>query len=245
MDGTYIIIGGSGGVGSAVAEKLNERGAKLALVAQDEEKLAAVAEPLGARHYVADFTDNDAATACIKQINEECGPIRGVVHAVGSILLKPTHLTTPAEFDATIQKNLTSAFIALRASIPVLKDDGGSVVFFSSAAARIGMANHEPIAAAKAGIEGLVRAAAATYASKGIRVNAIAPGLVDTPLSKRIMSSEAGMKASLAMHPAGRIGKPADIATPVVWLLDPASDWVTGQVISVDGGLAALKVPRG
>jgi len=86
-----------------------------------------------------------------------------------------------------------------------------------------------------------MRSAAATYASSGIRVNAVAPGLVDTPLSRSITTNEAALKASIAMHPLGRIGMPEDIASAVHWLLGPDSAWVTGQVIGVDGGLAGLK----
>ena len=113
----------------------------------------------------------------------------------------------------------------------------------SSAAASIGLPNHEAIAAAKAGVSGLMRSAAATYAPYGLRVNAVAPGLVDTPLSQAITANDLARKASVAMHPLGRLGTPDDIAAAVCWLLGPHSAWVTGQVIGVDGGLATLK-PR-
>ena len=104
------------------------------------------------------------------------------------------------------------------------------------------MANHEAIAAAKAGVVGLMRSAAATYAANGIRFNAVSPGLVDTPLSQKITSNDRTLAASTALHPLGRIGTPEDVAEAVCWLLSPASSWVTGQVIGVDGGLATLKV---
>lgn len=114
-------------------------------------------------------------------------------------------------------------------------------MLMASAAAEIGLANHEAIAAAKAGVIGLVRSAAATYAAQGIRVNAVAPGLIETPMSARITSNEAARNASIAMHPLGRLGRPEDVAEPICWLLGPTSSWVTGQVIGVDGGLARLK----
>jgi NAD(P)-dependent dehydrogenase (short-subunit alcohol dehydrogenase family) len=122
---------------------------------------------------------------------------------------------------------------------------GGSVVLMSTAAAHVGLPNHEAIAAAKAGVEGLARSAAATYASRGLRFNVVAPGLVETPLSERITSSEAGRKASLAMHPLGRLGEPGEVAGVVSWLLGAESSWVTGQVFVVDGGLSAVRGGRG
>jgi NAD(P)-dependent dehydrogenase (short-subunit alcohol dehydrogenase family) len=119
------------------------------------------------------------------------------------------------------------------------------VVLFSTAAAAVGLPNHEAIAAAKAGVEGLVRSAAATYASQGLRFNAIAPGLVRTPLSARITSSETALKASVAMHPLGRIGEPDEVASLAAWLLGPDATWATGQVYTLDGGLAALRARSG
>ena len=103
------------------------------------------------------------------------------------------------------------------------------------------MANHEAIAAAKGGINGLVISAAASYAPRGLRVNAVAPGLVRTPLAERLTSSEATLKASTALHPLGRIGEPGDVGAVLAWLLDPATTWVTGQVISIDGGLSSVR----
>ena len=121
------------------------------------------------------------------QIAERYGRIDGVVNCVGSLLLKPAHLTSDKEWDATLINNLHSAFYVLREAARIMmKGGGGSIVLISSAAARVGLANHEAIAAAKAGILGLTLSAAATYASKGIRVNAVAPGLVRTPMTERI-----------------------------------------------------------
>ena len=102
--------------------------------------------------------------------------------------------------------------------------------------------NHEAIAAAKAGVIGLMQSAAASYASRGIRINAVAPGLVKTEMTRRIWSSEKSASVSRSMHALGRLGEPKDVASLIVWLLQPENDWVTGQVFGVDGGLGTLRV---
>jgi NAD(P)-dependent dehydrogenase (short-subunit alcohol dehydrogenase family) len=118
---------------------------------------------------------------------------------------------------------------------------GGSIVLLSTAAARIGLANHEAISAAKAGVEGLALAAAASYASKGIRINCVAPGMTRTPLSAKLLQNEVMAKASASMHALGRIGEPNEIASAIEWLLDPEQSWVTAQVLGVDGGLSRIR----
>lgn len=179
----------------------------------------------------------------LAEVSAAMGGLTGIVNCAGSMLLKPAHLTSEGEYDATIAANLTTAFAAVQAAKATFKRNGGSVVLLSSSAAALGMGNHEAIAAAKAGVEGLTRSAAATYAPSGIRFNAVAPGLVETPLSEPITSSPASRRISETLHPLGRLGTPDDIAGAICWLLDPAQSWVTGQVIGVDGGLARVQ-PR-
>jgi NAD(P)-dependent dehydrogenase (short-subunit alcohol dehydrogenase family) len=115
------------------------------------------------------------------------------------------------------------------------------VVLISSAAAMEGLANHEAIAAAKAGILGLTLSAAASYAGQNLRVNAVAPGLTETPLTAALTGNETSRRVSEAMHALGRLGKPEDIARAIVFLLDPANNWITGQVLAVDGGLSRVR----
>ena len=239
-----LLTGATGGIGSAVARRLAARGARLVLVARDAERLGALAAETGGLALSADATDPDAVRAAVERAVSDFGRLDGAANLVGSILLKPGHLTSPDEFEETLQLNLYSAFNVLRAAAKAMYGSGGSVVLMSSAAAAVGLANHEAIAAAKAGIEGLARSAAATYASRGIRVNAVAPGLVRTPLAARLLASEAAEQASAAMHALGRVGEPEDVAEAVEWLLDAdRSAWVTGQTIRVDGGLADVR-PR-
>ena len=110
----------------------------------------------------------------------------------------------------------------------------------SSAAGRIGIANHEAIAAVKAGVIGLTLSAAATYAPRRIRVNCVAPGLVRTPMTVRLTANEISLKASSAMHALGRVGEPDDVSAAIEWLLSPLQSWVTGQTLGIDGGLGSV-----
>jgi len=240
-----VIIGATGGIGSATARLLAARGHRLVLVARREEPLRQLAAELGATAMPTDALDTAAVDATFSQALSELGQIDGVLHAVGSILLKPLHRTSDDDLASTLDINLTSAFRVARAATRAMMKTGGSVVLMSTGAAAIGLANHEAIAAAKAGVEGLVRSAAATYAGRGLRFNAIAPGLVETPLSERLFRSEAAVQASLAMHPLRRLGRPSDVAALAAFLLDPSNDWITGQTLTVDGGLSRLKGPGG
>ena len=110
----------------------------------------------------------------------------------------------------------------------------------SSAAAQIGLSNHEAIAAAKAGIIGLTLSAAATYAGRRIRFNAVSPGLVKSEMTRKLWESDEALAMSSRMHALGRLGEPEDVARAIAWLLDPTNDWITGQNIGVDGGLGSV-----
>jgi NAD(P)-dependent dehydrogenase (short-subunit alcohol dehydrogenase family) len=186
----------------------------------------------------ADVTDESSVKSLLESIKEKYGSISGVVNCAGSVLLKPTHLTSLSEFEATFAVNVKSCFLLLKYGIPLLPPAGGSIVFFSTAAARAGLPHHDVIAAAKSAVEGLTRSAAATYASKHIRINAVAPGLVKTGLTERIHANPSAAQASLALHALGRLGEPDEVASLVVWLLSAESSWMTGQTIALDGGLS-------
>jgi 3-oxoacyl-[acyl-carrier protein] reductase len=235
-----LILGASGGIGSALARRLAAAGTKLALAGRDRARLEAVAAETGATTVVLDATRPAEVEAAATKAVEVHGRLDGLANCVGSILLKPAHLTSEEEWDSVVTTNLKSAYSAVRAAARAMTA-GGSVVLVSSAAARLGLANHEAIAAAKAGVVGLTLSAAASYAPKGLRVNAVAPGLVRTAMTARITANEAALKASTAMHALGRVGEPEDVASAIAWLLDPAQSWVTGQVIGIDGGLATVR----
>jgi NAD(P)-dependent dehydrogenase (short-subunit alcohol dehydrogenase family) len=238
---TYLILGSTGGIGRALCEQLAKRGAALVLGGRDPDRLSELAAATGGEACPGDARDAAAVEAAVARAVERFGRLDGAANLVGSILLKPAHLTKPEEWNEVIATNLGSAFHLVRSAAKALRGGGGSIVLVSSAAARTGMVNHEAIAAAKAGVEGLARSAAASYAARGVRVNCVAPGLVRTPLTQRLTGTPNALAASEALHPLGRIGEPAEVAAAIAWLLDPANSWVTGQVIGVDGGLATLR----
>lgn len=237
----YLLLGATGGIGAQVARRLADDGAQLILGARSEGDLDDLAADTDGEAVPLDATEFEQVEDAVSHAVDTYGRIDGVANFVGSILLKPAHLTSLDEYRTQIEKNLDTAFNTVKASARPMMKQGGSIVLMSSAVARTGLKNHEAIAAAKGGVTGLMRAAAATYAGRGVRVNAVAPGLVESRMSEQILSSEAGRKKSEQMHALGRVGTPEDVAPAVTWLLDPSTDWVTGQVIGVDGGLGTLR----
>jgi NAD(P)-dependent dehydrogenase (short-subunit alcohol dehydrogenase family) len=238
----FLIIGAAGGIGAALCQRLAVGGAQLVLAGRDLPRLTTLADAVGGEAIAVDARDLAAVGAVVDGVVARHARVDGAVNLAGSILLKPAHATSADEWDDVIDTNLRTAFAVVRAVAPAMeRTDNGSLILMSSAAARLGLANHDAIAAAKAGVTGLARSAAATYAPRNVRINVVAPGLVRTPLAARLTANEASLKASEAMHALGRIGEPDDVAGLIAYLLDPANRWVTGQEFGVDGGLATLR----
>ena len=228
----FIIFAGASTIGQAVTRELNEAGHATFSTARNN----AVIEP----DYISDLSLFDKVDDAFLAANDKLGKIDGVVNCAGSLLLKPAHLTTQEQYLDTITASLTTSFAVTRSAAKYMTD-GGSVVLISSAAALRGLANHDAIAAAKAGIIGLALSSAATYASQNLRVNVVAPGLTETALTTSITNNPTSRKYSESMHALGRIGSPEDISRAICFLLNPLNKWITGQVLSVDGGLANLQ----
>ncbi len=241
----YLLLGASGGIGSALTRRLTARGDMVFALARAEARLTALAAETGARWMLGDAREPEVVRAAVERVQSELGRLDGAACLVGSIFLKPAHGTSPQELEEVLGQNLLPAFNLVRAAAPVLaKSGGGALALMSSVAARIGIPNHEAIAAAKGAVEGLARSAAATYASRNVRVNAVAPGLVRTPLSARLIAAQPALEASQALHPLGRIGEPDEVASLLAWLLSPDGAWVTGQILGIDGGLGTLAARR-
>ncbi|NBV06761.1 MAG: SDR family oxidoreductase [Proteobacteria bacterium] len=224
----YLVIAASSSIGQALVEKLKNDGHQVFQTARTDAKITP--------DFYLDATDFLAVEEVFRQVGE----IDGVVNCSGSLLLKSAHLTSQDEYKSVIANSLDTAFATVRAAGKYMRK-GGSVVLISSAAAMTGLANHEAIAAAKAGIIGLTMSAAASYASQNLRFNAVAPGLTATNLTKIITENEKSLSVSQAMHALGRIGSAAEVANAVAFFLDPQNSWITGQVLGVDGGLGSVR----
>lgn len=240
MPKVYAIFGAAGGIGSVLTKRLSEKGDIVYLLGRSQEKLERFSKEVSQPYMVIDATDENLVAEALKKIVEKEGHLDGVFSLVGSFFHKPLHLTTQKEFEEVMKINTTSSFCILKHALKIMNK--GSIVISSSTAELIGLTNHEAIAAAKAAVIGLMRSAAASYASKGIRINAVAPGLTRTPLTQAITSNEIALKASTAFHPIGRIGESEDVAAAILWLLSDESAFVTADVIAVEGGLSSIKL---
>jgi NAD(P)-dependent dehydrogenase (short-subunit alcohol dehydrogenase family) len=240
VSNSYVVLGGGGSIGVALVRRLCQKGARVVVGARNPELAKQQLADCECQFAEVEASNSSSIDACVQFATQQFGGIDGVVNCIGSVLLKPAHLTTDDEWHQTITTNLTSSFSLVRAAVKVMRQGGGSIVLVSSAAAEIGLANHEAIAAAKAGIIGLMLSAAATYASRGIRVNAVAPGLVKSTMTRKLWETSDAAAMSSQMHALGRIGEPDDVASALEWLLNPANSWITGQTIGVDGGLSSV-----
>ena len=235
----YIIAGSTGTLGSVVAEELSKTD-DIFIIGRDEEKLKAQANKYNCNYQILDLLNTPEPREFTKVIDPDV-EIKGLVNCIGSILIKPLHGTSLEEFNDVITTNLFSSYYLLASFSRRMKD--GSAIFFSSVAGSKGLSNHEAISAAKAGIEGFARSAAATYAKDNLRVNVIAPSIMDSNMSQKILSTDTAREVSKNMHPISKIGDTDDILPVIKWLLSPQTKWVTGQTIHVDGGLSTVK-PR-
>jgi NAD(P)-dependent dehydrogenase (short-subunit alcohol dehydrogenase family) len=239
MAGKILIYGGAGGIGSATARLLAARGHGLHLVGRNEDALGEIARELGASYTVGDVTDDGLFGRVAQAID---GPLDGLVYAVGTINLRGLARFSPADMLADFRVNALGAALAVQAALPALKksEAGASVVLFSSVATQQGFTFHASVGMAKGAVNGLTLSLAAELAPR-IRVNAIAPSLTRTPLAAGLLSNER-IAASLAeLHPLQRLGEAEDIAKLATFLLSPDADWITGQIISVDGGRSTLR----
>jgi len=246
MTSTCLITGGSGGIARALAATLRAQGWRVARAGRAVEKLA---PDDGDVLIEADVATEAGAAKAVAEASAAFGAVPdAVVNAAGAILLAGITRTSEAQYRDCLAANLDTAFFTAKAYVAALQQaqkDGGSgagrLLMFSSVAAGIGVGNHAAIAMAKGAIEALVRSLAADHSAMGLRVNAIAPGLMATPLTAKLVANEASKKAISAQYPLGRHGEAEDAAQLAAFLLGPGGDWINGQVIALDGGFTAVR----
>ena len=241
MKKNILVVGGLSDIAQSVISTISSEDYKIYSIVRDEDNSATLTE-LGVHVTIGDATSEEDIKNFASSV-KEIGDIDAVLHTVGSFAVRPPHAMNKEAFEAVISTNLTSAFLTLSIVGKAMLGQGhGRMVFTSSVAGSLGLVNHEAISAAKGGIEAMVRSAAATSANRGIRVNAVAPGLTNTKLASPIISNETASQAASQKIPIKRVGEKEEIASVIKWLLLEAPDNFTGQIMHTDGGMSNLLV---
>jgi len=236
-----LITGARGGIGRSLAAQLNGQGWRVAAVGRDVSLLEDI--PAEAR-IGADTTTPEGAALALAQCADQLGSApTHLAHCVGNTLIASLHRTSPEQIRELLRVNLESALFMLGAWVESRRAarQAGAAVLVSSVVAQIGVANHEAIAAAKGGIEALVRSAAATYAPIGLRINAVAPGMTKTPLTAEMLKVPAMLEGAGKQYPLGGVQSAEDVADVIAWLLSDRAGRITGQCIAVDGGFTTVR----
>lgn len=229
MKKNILLIGGSHGIGHSIAEELHENH-NLFITSRSTKDLG----NFNVTHITFDATKDTLDTSSLPE------EIHGFAYCPGSINLKPFKMLSLDTFEQDMQLNFFSLVKVVKEILPRMTE-GASMVFFSTVAVGTGMPFHTSVSAAKGAIEGFAKSMAAEYAPK-LRVNVIAPSLVNTPLATRLLSNDRKREMMAQRHPLKRVGEAKDIANIAVFLLSDKSTWMTGQIVGVDGGMSTLNI---
>jgi NAD(P)-dependent dehydrogenase (short-subunit alcohol dehydrogenase family) len=232
-----LILGSTGSIGSSLAKKIVADGEEVHLVGRDENNLSALASELNSSFTACDVLEENFSEKIMNDLGDT--PINGLAYCVGSIDLKPLKLTKKSDFMQSFNLNLVSATEIIKGTYENLKQNKGSIVLFSTVAAKRGFTNHAIVASAKGAVEGLTVSLAAEFAPN-IRVNCIAPSLTKSKISNFLLKNEKIAEGIAKMHPLKRLGEGSDSSAVAHFLLSENSSWITGQIFGVDGGRSSL-----
>lgn len=228
----YLIVGGSSGIGKALVEQLVNEGHRVYTTYHTH---PVESNNSSLSYHALNVLDETVQLSFLPEV------IDGIAFCPGAIQLKPFARIQPSDFMADYQLQVIGAIKVIQAVLPALKNASqGSIVLFSTVAVQLGLNFHSIVSASKGAIEGLTKSLSAELAPK-IRVNAIAPSLTNTPLAASLLNSDQKIEANAERHPLKRVGTPEDIASMAAFLLSPKTSWITGQILSVDGGMGTLK----
>jgi len=238
-----VVTGGNGGIGLGMARGLAGAGAAVVIAARDKEKSRAAVRDLEARGASAcaiesDITDEKSVAAMVDATLERCGRLDILVNNAGTNIRRPAHELGTADWHEVVDTNLTSAFLCSKAVYPAMQRNGGGKIISIGSMMSIFAASFAPAyAASKAGIVQFTKSIACAWARDNIQANAVLPGWIDTELTRRARAEVPGLNENvLRRTPAGRWGAIDDLAGIAVFLASPASDFITGAAIPVDGG---------
>ena len=242
-----LVTGSSRGIGRALAAGLAEAGATVVLNGLDADRLEATRAALAAEHggrihaVAFDVADEAAVEEAVARIEAEAGPLEVLVNNAGVQHRQPLLEVSREDWDRVLRVDLTSAFLVGRAVARGMIARGhGKIVNIASVQADLARPTIGPYTAAKGGLRNLTRAMTAEWAASGLQINAIAPGYIHTEMTQNLVDDPDFDRWITGRTPAGRWGRVADLVGPAVWLASAASDYVTGQVVFVDGGMTAV-----
>jgi NAD(P)-dependent dehydrogenase (short-subunit alcohol dehydrogenase family) len=246
QDKAVIVSGAASGMGAVCAELARAQGASVVAVDLDEAGLAALSECIDVPYEVCDLSEADRIAPLVEKCADRLGGLDGLVNAAGIYQARPILEITPEELDRMLAVNVRGLFFMQQAAARHMsRREGGSIVNFSSTAARVPRPVSSHYAASKAAVVSLTRSAAAALGGIGVRVNAVVPGQIETPMLEQVRQEwarlfdttpEAIDTSWREQHPMGRLGTPAEVAEVVAFLLSDASSFVSGETVGVTGG---------